>query len=528
MKKIIFFVLATVLTFSSFSFVLAEETTITSDDLNVSEPTVLPNNFFYFLKEFGREVQLLVTLDPAKKAETKLKIASEKLAEAEKLSSNKEAFNNALTNYTNSLESLNAYVSTLKSDSESSNILLKKIAIQTFNQQKLLNQIAEKQTDASQKIFEAKEKALSSLTNTSLELGSNEKVKEALEEATDTTKSGTTNVIEVLRKVESIVPEQAKQSIIEVQNKIIEKRLTMTNVSEEDKVKLNTYLEELKTKPEYKNLISGEYIQKIINNNQDLFSNLGNISEEDKAKIVEYGKSVLGSGITDYQKILSGLYSLNISDEAKKIVDDLQSKMANRYSEGGVTCLNVNNPVCGKDNKNYNNVCEAKKVGIEVAYKGVCGSCILEGKPITAEKGCCPGYKVCPNDTKGVCQKSCGESSSGNIACTADWSPVCGENGKTYSNKCFINQAGIKIKYDGECGKQTTNSTTTNVPIVGMANPASKFCTTQGYKLEIRTDATGGQYGMCIFAEGKECEEWKFYRKECGKEYIKTITTTAE
>ena len=402
MKKIIFLVLATVLTFSSFSFVLAEETTITSQDLNVSEPTVLPNNFFYFLKEFGREVQLLVTLDPVKKAEAKLKIASEKLIEAEKLSNNKEAFNNALTNYTNSLDSLKNYVSTLKPDSESSDLLLKKIAVQTFNQQKILNQIAEKQTDSAQKILEAKERALNSLTNTSLELGSNEKIKEALEEATETTKSGTTNVIEVLKRVESIVPEQAKQSIIEAQNRIIEKRLANTNISEEDKNKLNAYLEELKTKTEYKNIISENYIQNLINNNQEIFNNLGNISEEDKAKIVEYGKSVLKDGNANYEEILDGLSSLSISDEAKKIVDQIQSKIVN--------------------------------------------------------------------------------------------------------------------------SNQTSNSNN-NAPIIGMANPASKFCVDQGYKLEMRTDETGGQYGVCIFTNGKECEEWKFFRKECGKEYIKNTTT---
>jgi len=412
MKKIIFFVLATVLTFSSFSAVLAEETTITSDDLNVSEPTVLPNNFFYFLKEFGREVQLFVTLDPVKKAETKLKIASEKLVEAEKLSNNKEAFDNALNNYTNSLDSLKNYVSTLKQDSESSNTLLKKIVVQTFNQQQILNQIAEKQNDVSQKIIEVKEKALNSLTNTSLELGSEEKIKEALEEANDTTKSGTTNVLEVLKRVESIVPEQAKQSIIEAQNRIIEKRLT-NNVSEEDKNKLNTYLEELKNKPEYRNIISEDYIKKLINNNQEIFNNLGNISEEDKAKIIEYGKSILDGSDLNYEKVLNGFNSLNISDEAKKIVDEMQSKITN-------------------------------------------------------------------------------------------------------------NQTIVKIEKEENLGNSTNNK-----PAIGMANPASKFCVDQGYKLEIRTDETGGQYGVCIFTNGKECEEWKFFRKECGSEYIKA-TTTAE
>ena len=48
-----------------------------------------------------------------------------------------------------------------------------------------------------------------------------------------------------------------------------------------------------------------------------------------------------------------------------------------------------------------------------------------------------------------------------------------------------------------------------------MANPASKYCVEQGYKLEIRDEA-GGQVGYCIFPDGSECEEWAFYRGECS------------
>jgi putative hemolysin len=52
----------------------------------------------------------------------------------------------------------------------------------------------------------------------------------------------------------------------------------------------------------------------------------------------------------------------------------------------------------------------------------------------------------------------------------------------------------------------------------GLANPASVYCQEQGYVLEMRTDADGGTYGVCIFPDGTECEEWAFYRGECGQE----------
>jgi putative hemolysin len=50
----------------------------------------------------------------------------------------------------------------------------------------------------------------------------------------------------------------------------------------------------------------------------------------------------------------------------------------------------------------------------------------------------------------------------------------------------------------------------------GMANPASVYCEEQGYTPEVRTEEDGDQYGVCIFPDGTECDEWAFYRGECG------------
>ncbi len=49
----------------------------------------------------------------------------------------------------------------------------------------------------------------------------------------------------------------------------------------------------------------------------------------------------------------------------------------------------------------------------------------------------------------------------------------------------------------------------------GLPNPASVYCQEQGGQLEIRQDSQGGQYGVCIFEDGSECDEWAFYRGEC-------------
>ncbi|MEO8727585.1 MAG: DUF333 domain-containing protein [Acidobacteriaceae bacterium] len=57
-------------------------------------------------------------------------------------------------------------------------------------------------------------------------------------------------------------------------------------------------------------------------------------------------------------------------------------------------------------------------------------------------------------------------------------------------------------------GRQSSNT--------GLANPASVNCAKQGGKLDIRNNSSGGEYGMCMFPNGKQCEEWALFRKQCS------------
>jgi uncharacterized protein len=70
----------------------------------------------------------------------------------------------------------------------------------------------------------------------------------------------------------------------------------------------------------------------------------------------------------------------------------------------------------------------------------------------------------------------------------------------------------------------------TGMPQAGMANPASVYCTQKGNKLEIRTAADGSQNGICIFPDGSTCDEWAYFKGECGMAPQKSSTpaTTVE
>ena len=50
----------------------------------------------------------------------------------------------------------------------------------------------------------------------------------------------------------------------------------------------------------------------------------------------------------------------------------------------------------------------------------------------------------------------------------------------------------------------------------GLANPASVYCIQHNGSLQIKVNLDGSQYGVCVFADKTSCDEWAFYRGECG------------
>lgn len=48
-----------------------------------------------------------------------------------------------------------------------------------------------------------------------------------------------------------------------------------------------------------------------------------------------------------------------------------------------------------------------------------------------------------------------------------------------------------------------------------LANPASQNCVARGGILQMEHRPDGGQYGVCVFADNRQCEEWAMFRGEC-------------
>jgi len=72
-------------------------------------------------------------------------------------------------------------------------------------------------------------------------------------------------------------------------------------------------------------------------------------------------------------------------------------------------------------------------------------------------------------------------------------------------------------KPDRECGIKAQEKGAT----ASVANPASVFCLDQNGSLEFKADENGNQYAVCVFDDGRVCEEWEFYKtKKCGNNSI--------
>ena len=65
------------------------------------------------------------------------------------------------------------------------------------------------------------------------------------------------------------------------------------------------------------------------------------------------------------------------------------------------------------------------------------------------------------------------------------------------------------------------NLSTMAQPVAGekqttrLANPASKNCVDHGGILTIRKRADGGEYGICVLEDNRQCEEWAMLRGDC-------------
>ena len=377
------------------------------EDLGISEPNLLPDSPFYFLKNWARGIQNVLTFNPLKKAELRLKFANEKLMEAKKIvekTDNPEKIKKATENYQQETEKVKEQVKKIKEKAAENpqveSFLDKFIHQQTLHEKLLERLETQVPPEAFEKIKEAREAHLENFRDVMLKLEDRkEKITEKLDEILEKQKGSEFKEfknLEVLKNLEEKMPEEAREAIKQAEGNAL-KRLQgdLEKMSPEDQVKFKGYLEK----------ISGEKERQL-----EIMENL-------KAKIKEAPETPKAIKLKE-----------RLEEGKAKIFEKIEEKLEK------IGCPVWTPPAPG--------FCREGRVIIERDPETGCPlqpRCIIPGEiKIPAEP--LPVQPEKPKPIEGVC--------------IILWNPVCGKDGKTYSNACFAKLAGVVIEHKGVCKEE--------------------------------------------------------------------------
>ena len=280
MPKLISFSLLTVVLIFSLSFITtslvsAQETqnasedvemdeSVTAQDLEVSEPTLLPDSHFYFLKNWQRGIRTFFTFGAVNKAKLKLKFASEKLLETRKLAEkakSSEIIEKAAENYQKEVDKIKETVDKIKEKAtESPKIgeFLDKFTKQTILHEKILEKLETQVPEqALQKIKETRERHLERFGEVMLKLETTkEEIQNRLEKNLQEIKGSKFKDfkdLQILEKLEEKVPEAAKEAIRNIRENTLEKmKEKLEQMSSETQEKFENYIEKIQGTAEKK------------------------------------------------------------------------------------------------------------------------------------------------------------------------------------------------------------------------------------------------------------------------------------
>ena len=490
MKKIIkgFLSLTTILFIFTGGFVSAQETlgaqeevsldeSVDPADLNVESPGVLPDNPFYFLKNWSRSIMSFFTFDPLKKAELSFKFDSELLMEIKKMAEenkDSEAINNATERYQEQIENTRELAEKIKEKAESNNEteeFLDKFIQQEILHQRVLGKLQEQvPAESSEKIEEARNDHLERFKDVILKLEDKESLPDRLEENLEKLEGGSFKdfkSLELLNDLKEKLPEDLSEKIEEKKEVLLESLYQkLESLPPEEQEKFKEYIDQISgDKINHLNIISsleGKELSGTLKMTVETIKERSIKSIEERVKETISGEN-LEEKIRETEELLEkaklSILSQSTSKEempaAYRLINEAEEKIdfakkalaenepAKAFAEltassalsrnasiiivtragfeesvegGSLTCTDRKAPVCGENGTTYLNICEAKKIGTNVVYRGECQpelGCRGEGERInknpilgSINQVCCNGLEEIRIDSAySVCKK---------------------------------------------------------------------------------------------------------------------------
>jgi len=327
-KKIIF-LLSIALVIATTGIVLAQEATdnattvqeetITAQDLGVGEPTFLPDSKFYFLKNWKNTIQSIFTFGQVNKAELNLKIASEKLLEAQKLAektNNPQILEKATELYNNQVEKINENIDKFKGTATTSEAISKFLDKYT-KQQILHTQILDKlegkvPTSTMEKIRENTERHLEKFGQVMQKLEDKNQIQERLQTALDSIKD--TNLkeiknLEVLQQIKERFPSSTQQQIQQsIEQGLMQLREKLKLMPLKDQEKVSNYLEKIQGTIEKKMEIINN-VKNALPSGSAIMQKIQAVKEKIEGNTTNTNSSIVGGDKDEHGCIGSAGYS---------------------------------------------------------------------------------------------------------------------------------------------------------------------------------------------------------------------------